>query len=439
MGTLTMKRKPQVVVVGAGFGGLAAVRGLAHAPAQVVLVDRSNYYTFLPLLYQVAATELDAVDITYPVRSYLRRRHGVRFVMGEVSRIDLTNRQVEIDGPPLHYDYLILATGSEPHFFGIEGAERYSFPLYSLEEGLTLRSHILRCFEQVMKEPDTPHRQQLLTFAIVGGGPTGVEFAGALAELVQGPMRKDYPGLEPGEIRIVLLEAMDGLLSSWSPKLRAYTAKRLSRMGVDVRLNSVVTLVTPDAVHLKDGSVLPASTVVWTAGVRASSRLSAWGLPTGRSGRVPVEPTLQVSGHPEVYVVGDAALLQPGGAASPLPMVAAAAVQEGKTAAKNIRRQIDGKELRPFRYLDWGSMVAIGRNAGVARIGILWNWTLTGFPAWVAWLGAHLLTLVGYRNRFVVMLSWAWDYLFFQRAARLIDRRVPPPQAAATEPTVPDQ
>jgi NADH dehydrogenase len=420
---MVVKERPRVVIVGAGFGGLAVARELAGAPVEVTIVDRNNYHTFLPLLYQVAAAELEATEIGYPVRTILRKLPGYRFTMAEVVGLDLDKKVVETEDRPLPYDFLVLAMGSIAHTFGVEGAEQHTFPLYSLEQGVALRSHILRCFERAMREPDEAKRRQMLTFTIVGGGPTGVEFGGALAELIHGPLVKDYRGLDLREVRVVLLEAMDTVLSLLPKKLQAYTLSRLGRMGVDVRLGAMVTRITPEAVHLKGGSVLPTETVVWTAGVRADPEVGTWGLPTGRSGRVTVLSTLQVSEYLDVSVVGDLAYLEQDG--RPLPMVAPVAVQQGKVAGQNIIRQISGQELLTFRYRDPGAMVTIGRNAGVAR---LWGKAFAGFIAWFLWLGAHLIMLIGFRNRFFVLLKWAWDYFSFERAARLIMPRQPLPQ-----------
>lgn len=412
---MTNQARPKVVIVGAGFGGLAAARALALTPADVTLVDRNNYHTFLPLLYQVAAAELEATEIGHPVRSILRKLPNVHFAMAEVMGIDLERRLVHTDSYPLPYDYLVLAMGSVPNFFGVEGAQDYAFPLYSLEQGVALRGHILRCFERAVREPDPAARAQMLTFAVVGGGPTGVEFAGALAELIHGPLVKDYPTLNLDEVRVVLLEALGDVLSMLPERLRAYTRAHLRKKQVEVRLGAKVTRITPEAVHLQDGAVLPTETVVWTAGVRADAAPGRWGLPTGRGGRVTVEPTLQVPGRPHVYVVGDLALLEQSGGV--LPMVAPVAIQQGEAAADNIARQIAGQSLQAFRYRDQGSMVTIGRNAGVALVG---ERTFTGFFAWAAWLVVHLVKLIGFRNRLFVLLNWAWDYFFFERAARLI-------------------
>ncbi len=407
--------RPQVVIVGAGFGGLTAARALAGSPAEVVLVDRNNYHTFLPLLYQVAAAELEAEEIGYPVRSILRRLPGVRFVMAEVQGLDLARRVIKTNGPALTYDYLLLAPGSVPNFFGVEGAEQHAFPLYSLEQAIALRSHILRCFEQAVQEPDEMARRRALTFVIIGGGATGVEFAGALAELIHGPLIRDYPALDAKQIQVVLLEAMSSLLPALPDKLREYTHNRLRRMGVEVRLQATVARITSQAVVLQDGSTIATNTVVWTAGVRGNPQVSSWGLPTARGGRVPVLPTLQVAGHPEVYVIGDLAYLEEEG--HPVPMVAPAALQQGKRAAQNVMRQMAGEEPLPFHYRDLGTMVTIGRNAAVARLG---SRQVTGFFAWVAWLMVHLVRLIGFRNRLFVLLNWAWDYFFFERASRLI-------------------
>jgi len=414
--------RPRVVIVGFGFGGLAAVKRLVKAPVRVTVVDRNNYHSFLALVYQVASAELETTDIAYPVRSILRRKRGVEFIMADVQGVDLDKKVLLTDGDPIPYDYLILAPGSAPNTFGVAGAGEHAFPLTSVPHALNLRNQILRCFEEAIQEPDPERRQAALTFVVVGGGPTGVEFAGALTELIRGPLVKDYRTLSVQEMRVILLEAMDTLLPVLPDKLRTYAAARLKKHGVDVRLKTPVERVTPDAVHLKDGTVIATHTVVWTAGVQGDPRFKASGLPTTRNGRVAVLPTLQLPDHPEAYVVGDLAYVpQDGGSA--VPMVASGAVQEATVASFNIMRQIRGEELQPFRYKDPGLMVAIGRNAGVARLPlpvIRRTVTFTGFFAWFAWLAVHLILLIGFRNRILVMFKWAWDYLFFERAVRLI-------------------
>jgi NADH dehydrogenase len=404
-----------VAVVGAGFGGLWAARSLARSPVDAVLIDRQNYHCFLPLLYQVAAAELEPEEIAYPVRSILRTLPNVRFVLADVIRVDLDRRVLETDGPAIPYDFLILATGSVSHFFGVPGAVEYAFPLKTLEQGMALRSRILSCFERAALEPDAERRRQLLTFIIVGGGPTGAEFAGALTELIRGPLAKDFPGLDFREVRVILLEAVDGLLPGQPERLRAYALARLSRMGVEVHLRATVSRITREAVLLKDGSSVPGETVVWTAGVRGDPLAQAWGLPVGRGGRVAVLPTLQLSGHPEVYVIGDLAYIEEDGRS--LPMLAPVAMQQAVAAVRNIGRQIAGQAPEPFHYRDPGTMVVIGRNAGAVH---LRGRSFTGFIAWVLWLGVHLVKLIGFRNRILVLVNWAWDYLFYERAVRLI-------------------
>ncbi len=410
-----MAERPRVVIVGAGFGGLWAARAMSGSPADVLLIDRGNYHTFLPLLYQVAAAELDAEDIAYPVRSILRKQPNIRFAMAEVNRIDLARQTVESESLVTRYDFLIVATGSTSHFFGVPGAARHAFTLKTLEQGIALRNHILSRFERAAHEPSADRRQRMLTFIIVGGGPTGVEFAGALAELIHKSLTKDFPRVDFGEVPVVLVEAADSLLASLPESLRAYALARLRKMGVEVRLKTMVSRITREAAYLKDGTVIPTETVVWTAGVRGEPMAQMWGLPTVSNGRVTVLPTLQVPGHPEVYVVGDLASIEDGG--HPLPMTAPVATQQGVAASRNITRQIAGLDPLPFRYRGKGTMVTIGRNAAVASLG---RWSFTGFPAWVLWLSVHLFNLVGFHNRLEVLISWAWTYLFSDPAVRLI-------------------
>ncbi len=374
---MTTPRRLKVIIIGAGFGGLHAARALARAPVDVLLIDRQNHHTFFPLLYQVGAAELEPEAIAYPVRTILRKQRNADFLMASVTGIDLAKREVTTDGGAFAYDHLIVATGSTTSFFGVPGAGEHALPLRSLEHGIRLRGHILRSFERAAASADPEERRRLLTFAIAGGGPMGVEFAGALAELVRGPLRKDYRRLDLREVRLVLIEAGNAVLPTMPPRLQAYTVQRLQQVGLEVKFGATVTRVEPDGVWLKDGTNIPAGTVVWSAGVRGDPATSAWGLPVGRGGRVTVSPTLQVPAHPEVYVVGDLALTE--GAA--VPMVAPAAVQQGETAAANIARAVAGKPLAPFHYNDRGSVAVIGRNAAAAH---LYNrWAFAGFFAWL--------------------------------------------------------
>ena len=405
---------PRVVIVGAGFGGLWAARALARTHWKVVLIDRNNYHTFLPLLYQVAAAEVEPEEIVYPVRSILRPLRNVDFVLAEAATVDFTARVVETSLGAIPYDYLILALGSTTHFFGVPGAAEHAFTLKTLDDGIRLRNHILCCFERAAPLR-LAERRQRLTFTIVGGGPTGVEFAGALAELLRGPLRRDHAQLDFREARVVLLEARDTLLPGLPERLGHYALQRLRAMGVEVRVSAVVSQIEAESVRLKDVTVLPTETVVWTAGVRGEPAAGAWGLPTDPNGRVLVLPTLEVSGAPGVYVVGDVALLED--ARHPLPMIAPVAIQQGAAAAENIRRREAGQDPLPFRYQDRGMMATIGRNAAVAYLA---GRTFTGFPAWLVWLGVHLYNLIGFRNRLFVLINWAWDYFLYERTVRLI-------------------
>jgi len=404
-----------VVVAGAGFGGLWAAKTLAGSDVDVVLVDRHNFHTFLPLLYQVAAAELEPGQVAYPVRGVFRRFPNVRVALAQVRGIDFEARALLTDGPAIPYDCLILALGSQTNFFGVEGAREHCFGLKSLEEGITLRNHIMRMFEQASLTDDPALQRELLTFAVTGAGPTGVEFAGALAELIRGPVAKDFPLLNLSQARVVLLEAGQRVLGPFHEAQQRYALNTLGQKGVEVHLGAVVARVTPDRVDFKDGSSLATRTVVWSAGVSGPDIARDLGLEVGPGGRVPVGETLQARGHRDIFVVGDMAWFEgPGGA---LPMLAPVAMDQGRLAARNARLLLQGKPLRPFRYFSKGIMATVGRAAAVASLGRL---RITGFPAWAVWLFVHLMMLIGFRNRLAVFINWAWDYLFFERSVRLI-------------------
>jgi NADH dehydrogenase len=407
--------KPRVVVIGAGFGGLWAVRTLAKKPCEVMVIDRNNYHTFLALLYQVAAAELEAEDIAYPVRSIFRNLPTVDFTLAHARRIDVDRRAVETDNHRFPYDYLILATGSVSHSFGIQGVSEHAFFLKTLEEGVALKNHIVCCFERAARQADESGDSGFLTFVIVGGGATGVEYAGALSELIHGPMVNDYRHVDFRSVRIILLEGTDRLVGSMPPSIRSYTVDRLGQMGVEVRLKKMVMAVTPESVILDDGETISTQTVVWTAGVRGEPLASLSGIPAGSDGRVSVLPTLQIPNHPEIYVVGDLARVGANGAT--LPMVAQVAIQSAVAAAQNIGRQIAGQGPLPFHYRDRGSMITIGRNTAGVAIGTR---TYTGFFAWFLWLIIHLFNLIGFRNRIMVLINWGWDYLLYERAVRFV-------------------
>ncbi|HYT83596.1 MAG TPA: NAD(P)/FAD-dependent oxidoreductase [Gemmatimonadales bacterium] len=414
---MTERAKPTVVIVGAGFGGLRAARALSRAVVQVVLLDRNNYHLFQPLLYQVATAGLEPEQIAKPVRAILRGQRNFDFRMVEVTGADLAARRLETSAGPLVYDYLILALGGETNFFGLESVARHGLGLKDVGDAVTIRNHVLTTFERAMLETDPARRRARLTFVVVGGGPTGVEMAGALSELIRLVLVKDYPRLNLTDVRILLLEATDRLLGTFPPKLSAAAAATLWRKHVEVRFGGTVADFDGARVTLKSGEVIPADTVIWAAGVQAAGLAGRLGLPTGRQGRVPVAPTLQVPGHPEVYVVGDAAYVEADGA--PLPMVAPVAMQMADTAAGNIQRTLRGQPAQAFRYRDPGSLATMGRNAAVAH---LFGIQFTGFVAWVMWLVVHIIQLIGFRNKLFVLLNWAWDYFFYERAVRLITR-----------------
>jgi NADH dehydrogenase len=415
MAKMKQNIKTRVVIVGAGFGGLWAARSLANEPVDVLVVDQNNYHTFLALLYQVAAAELDAEDIAYPVRSIFWNLPNVDFAMAHARRIDPQNRIIETDGDPISYDYLMLSTGSITHSFDIPGVTAHAYCLKTLEEAVILKNNIICCFEGATRETDEDRRRSLITFVIVGGGATGVEYAGALSELIHGPLVKDYRTIDFKTVRVILLEASDRLVANMPETIRIYTLERLKKMGVDVRLGVKVLEVTSDGVVLDGQDKIFTQTVVWTAGVRGEPIVEKSGLPMERDGRVPVLTTLQVPGHPEIYVVGDLASIKVDDRV--LPLVAQVAIQSAVTAAKNILRHINGQPLQSFRYHDRGSMITIGRNTAGVAIG---SRTYTGFFAWILWLVIHLFNLIGFRNRIMVLINWAWDYLLYERAVRFV-------------------
>jgi NADH:quinone reductase (non-electrogenic) len=406
-----------VVVVGAGFGGLRVARALRRAPVQVVLVDRNNYHLFQPLLYQVATAGLEPEEIAKPARSILRGQKNFDFRLVDVTHVDLAARRLDTNAGPMPYDVLVLAPGGQTNFFGVDSMQRNGLGLKDIPDAIAIRNHVLSCFEQAMLEPDAEERRALLTFIVVGGGPTGVEMAGALSELLRLVLVKDYPRLNIKDVRILLLEATDKLLAAMPERLREAAGKTLWRKYVEVRFGATVADFDGAHIHLKSGEVIPSHTVIWAAGVSAAALTTTLGLKPGRQGRIPVDPTLQLAGHPEVFIIGDAAYREQDG--EPLPMVAPVAIQMGESVARNIRRQLRGEPLLPFRYRDQGTLATIGRNAAVAHV---FGLQLSGFPAWVMWLVVHIIQLIGFRNKIFVLLNWAWDYFFYERAARLITR-----------------
>lgn len=407
--------RPHVVIVGAGFGGLRAARALRAAPVDVVLIDRRNYHLFQPLLYQVATAGLEPEQIARPVRAILRGQAHLTFRMAEVQGFDRQARVVQTQAGPIAYDFLILACGSVTNFLGLPGVAQDGYGLKDLDDAVGIRNHILRRFEEAAAESGPERRRQLLALVVAGGGPTGVEMAGALAELRRVLLDRDYPALDPDEVRVSLLEASERLLPTMPDRLAAAAAERLTQKGVEVRLGAAVDEYSRGVIRLRSGEQIPAATLIWAAGARASSLAAGLGTSLGPQGRVPVQPTLQLPGSPEVYVIGDAAYLETGGRG--LPMMAPVAIQMAEAAAANILRQIGGRDPVDFLYRDPGSLATIGRNAAVAFIH---GFSFTGFPAWVVWLVVHLIQLIGFRNRLFVLINWAWDYFLYDRAVRLI-------------------
>ncbi|MCM2359049.1 MAG: NAD(P)/FAD-dependent oxidoreductase [Geobacteraceae bacterium] len=409
-----MKR---VVIVGVGFAGLRAARALAGKGMEVLLFDRQNYHLFQPLLYQVATASLEQESIAYPIRALVRRWEGVSFRLAEVCGADFCKRRLFIAGDVIDYDYLVLAAGSVTNFFGMESIERHAYDLKKLDHAVELRNQVLGSFERAARERDPVRRRALLTFVIVGGGPTGVEFAGALAELARFVLTKDYPELGVTEPRILLVEATDRLLAALPVELQRYALEKLKRMGVEVLLSTRVSGAEPERVHLQDGSQIPAHTLFWSAGVCVAPLADVLAVPRAPGGRVPVEPDLTLAEHPEVFVVGDLAYLAQDGAA--LPMVASVAMQQGDYAGRAILARYLGKPLPPFRYRDKGAMATIGRSAAVATV---YGRNFSGYLAWIVWLGLHLYYLIGFRNRLLVLLNWAYYYILYERQVRLITR-----------------
>lgn len=394
---------------------MQAAQSLAGAEAEVLLIDRNNYHTFVPLLYQVVGAQVDPGQIAYPIRTLLRGSPNLYFRMAEVKRLDFAAQVVETENAVIPYDYLVLATGSQTQFLGVPGAVEYALPMRSLLDAVELRNHILHCLEQAVREPDSYRRQRLLTFVIVGGGATGVELAGTLVELMRGPFRRDYPTLKLSQVEIILLQAGDQLLAGLPRQLGDYTLRKLQRLGVKVHLEARVNRVSLGNVELQDGRLIDAQTIIWVAGVEASLPKTAKTLSTAQKGKVSVGPTLQALHEVNVYAIGDLAQVQ-----SPevdLAGVAPEALQQGVAVAKNIKRQLRGQAPQPFRYLNKGRLAIIGCYTGVGQIG---PFKVTGFLAWFMWLAVHLVYLPGFRNRLLVLISWFHAYGFGDRAVRTI-------------------
>ena len=412
--------RPKVVVIGAGFGGLRVARALRKAPVDVLVVDRHNFHTFLPLLYEVATAGLEPDDIAQPVRAIVRGAPNVRFRMAAVERVDLDGRRVVTDSGDITYDYLVVAAGGATNFFGLRSVEERALGLKDLSQATAVRNRVLRSFEIAATRDDPTERERLMTMVVIGGGPTGVELAGALAELKRHVLPHDYPEMDLSPARVILLEATDRLLGALPEKLQHKAAEQLRKLGVEVRFGAAVSEVTDDGVLLATGDVVRSANVIWVAGVRGEPLGEAMGVELGAGRRVKVQDTLQLPGHPEAYAIGDLALL-PAPDGRPYPMVAPVAMQQGDLAASNILRHLRGEPMRAFRYRDRGTMATIGRRMAVAHV---FGLSFSGLVAWVLWLSVHLIQLIGFRNRALVLLNWTWNYFRYDRANRLVTDRI---------------
>lgn len=411
---LTRDHRPHVVIIGGGFGGLYCARRLKHAGVRITLVDASNFHQFQPLLYQVATASLSPADIASPIRSVLRRQRNVEVWMGRAVDIDTERRIVHLEDGALRYDYLVVAAGATHTYFGHPEWEQLAPGLKTVDDALEIRRRFLVAFEMAEREADPTARQRELTFVIVGAGPTGVELAGAMAEIARTVMPQDFRFIDTKTARIILLEGGSRVLPPYPEELSEKTKRKLTQLGVDVRTNAMVTDVKPGGVRVGETEI-PAANVFWAAGVAASPLGKKLGASTDRSGRVIVEPDCSIAGHPEVFVVGDLALHKHGG--KPVPGLAQGAMQMGRHAAKMIAADLADHPRKPFRYFDKGSLATIGRATAVADLGRV---KLFGFPAWLVWVFIHILYLIGFRNRVLVMLQWAWAWATYTRGIRLI-------------------
>ena len=409
---------PHVVVVGAGFGGVRAALLLSKMNVKITLIDKYNYHLFQPLLYQVATAGLSVDDIAYPIRAIFKQQKNVDFRLAEVTGVDFDNKSIMMDTGTIDYDYLVIATGGMTNYFGMESVAKNSFGMKTLDESVVIRNHILSRFELAAHEKNADKRRALLTFVVVGGGPTGVESAGAISELTYHVLTKEYHNMNFKEVRIVLVEASDKLLAAMPESLRDVTVETLIRKHVEVRMCIQVIDYDGELLTLKGGEVIPTQTVIWAAGAKATELLDHLGIEQGSMRRAVVNEHLQLPNQPEVFAIGDAAHFIQNG--RPLPMVAPVATQQADIVAKNIKSLINGKELKKFFYKDMGSMATIGRNAAVVQMG---NFKTHGFFAWVIWSFVHILRLIDFRNRAVVFAKWVWDYLVYERVVRIITRK----------------
>ncbi len=417
---MTAEAPPKVFIVGGGFAGIAAAKALAGAPVDVRLIDRRNHHVFQPLLYQVATASLSPADISSPIRTILRGQQNCQVAMAEILGVDVADRRLILEGGHIRYDYLILAAGATHAYFGHDEWAPIAPGLKSLEDATELRRRILLAFESAEYEGSAEARRATLTFGIVGAGPTGVELAGAIKEIAAQTLPRDYKHIDTRTARVILFEGADRVLPPFPPELSARAQRDLERMGVEVRLRSIVTDVTPQGVSIGD-ELIPVRNVFWAAGVKASPLGQSLGVPIDRAGRVVVGPDLTIPGHPEVFVVGDMAAARSADTNAPVPGMAQGGLQMGRFAGQTIASEAAGRstpaDRKAFVYRDKGSMAIIGKAKAVVEIG---RWKLGGFLAWLLWGGVHILFLIGFRNRLLVLLSWFWGWLLNARDARLI-------------------
>lgn len=410
--------EPQVVILGGGFAGLGAAQKLKDAPVQITIIDKNNYHTFQPLLYQLATNELDANQVGFPIREMMHRQDNAVFHQAKIAGVDLDNKQVLLEEmEPISYDYLVVGLGAVVNFFGTKGAEEHAFPLYTMRDALLLKAHLHKVLESVDKNPALIE-DGALNFCVVGGGPTGIETAGALSELLHAVLEKDYPNLpikEKGQV--ILFEAGPHLLAPFKSKLQKYAKKALEELDVTVRLEEGVAEIGADSITLRSGEVIKTHTLVWGAGIQANSLAANLGVEQVKGGRIPVELDLSVNGRPEVFIVGDIALITDAKTGKPLPQLGSVAQQAGRHAGENIARLVKGKESEPFEYLDKGTMAAIGRGSAVVQLP--GHGTMTGHAAWLAWLGVHLALLAGGEEKSATIVDWGWNIVTKKRGKRI--------------------
>ncbi|MBX9825671.1 MAG: NAD(P)/FAD-dependent oxidoreductase [Xanthobacteraceae bacterium] len=406
---------PRVVIVGGGFGGLSAAKALAKAPFDITLIDRNNHHLFQPLLYQVATAALSPADIAWPIRHVLRGQKNARVMLAAVTGVDLARKEVVTDGRRVPYDYLVIATGARHAYFGHDDWAEFAPGLKTIDDATSVRRRILLAFEHAENEGDAAERARLLTFVVIGGGPTGVEMAGAIAELAKRALAADFRSIDPRSARIVLVEAASRVLTPFDETLSDTARRALEQLGVEVRLGAAVTECSADGVRL-GSDFIPTRTVIWAAGVLASQAGQWLGAETDRAGRVKVRADLSVPAHPDVFVIGDTAAVTDANGAL-LPGVAPVAKQQGQYIARALIARREGRTVGAFRYRDYGALATIGRSRAVMQLG---RFRISGFIAWVLWSVVHIYFLIGLRNRFIVALNWAWNYITFQRGSRLI-------------------